>query len=332
CKFLKENNFLVGISIDGPKDLHDYYRLFKNDQPSFDRVMKGVNLLKKHHVAFNTLSVVNKETSKYPLEVYRFLKDIGSGYMQFIPIVERNAIHAGPQDIHLVSPDYEGEAEVTEWSVDPVSYGHFLIDIFNEWVRNDVGRYYVQIFDVTLANWIGEAPGLCVFSETCGDATVMEHNGDLFSCDHFVYDKYFLGNIMNDSLGSMVKSDPQVRFGLNKRNKLPAYCISCEYRFACHGECPKHRFMKTPDGEPGLNYLCETYKMFFQHVHPYMQYMGDELAKKRPPSNVMNWVRRVDDRKAGRISEKRKTVGRNDPCPCGSGKKYKNCCINVTNY
>ena len=332
CNFLKENDFLVGISIDGPEELHDYYRKYSDGSPSFDKVMNGIRLLKKHGVAFNTLSVVNRKTSEHPLEVYHFLKEAGSTFIQFIPIIERAAVDPAPHELSLVSPDYQGKAVVTDWSVLPEQYGKFLISIFEEWVRNDVGKYFVQLFDVTLANWVGEAPGLCVFNETCGNAAVIEHNGDVYSCDHFVYSDYVLGNIMKNDLGKMITSEKQVKFGLDKRNKLPSYCIDCEYRFACHGECPKHRFMNTPDGEPGLNYLCEAYKMFFRHVHPYMQYMGDELTKKRPPSNVMNWVRRIDERKAGQIPGKRKTVGRNDLCPCGSGRKFKNCCINITSY
>lgn len=288
CKFFNDSNFLVGISIDGPEKLNDHYRKTNGGAPTFQRVMKSIELLHKYNVAFNTLSVVNKVTSEYPLEIYHFLKSIGSGYIQFIPIVERKAVHE--EKLKLVHASYYKEAYVTEWSVNPEKYGEFLCAIFDEWVRHDVGNYYVQLFDVTLANWVGQPPGLCVFDGTCGMAAVMEHNGDIYSCDHFVYDKYRLGNVINNSLGEMITSQQQTDFGLAKRNALPKYCLKCEYRFACHGECPKHRFVKTPDGEPGLNYLCKAYKMFFRHVIPSMNYMANELSKKRPPANVMNRI------------------------------------------
>ncbi|MFW5781112.1 MAG: anaerobic sulfatase-maturation protein [Bacteroidota bacterium] len=328
CKFFAENNFLVGVSIDGPKELHDKHRTYRSGGGSFDEIMAGIKLLKKYKVEFNTLSVVNKDNSYFPLEVYRFLKEIGSGFIQFIPIVERVADTPDPEALNLVTPAYSKGATITDWSVEAEQYGHFLTTIFDEWVRNDVGRYYVQIFDVTLANWVGERPGLCVFSETCGDATAMEHNGDLYSCDHFVYSDYYLGNIMDTPLIDMIKSERQVDFGLGKRNNLPAYCIDCEYRFTCHGECPKNRIAYAPDGEYGLNYLCPAYKMFFAHVHPYMQYMADQLKKKQPPANIMNWVRHMDAKKMQEMNPG-KEVGRNDPCHCGSGKKFKNCCIHI---
>lgn len=327
CRFFKQHNFLVGISIDGPEKIHNQHRLYKNGQASFADVMNGIQLLRKHNVDFNTLSVVNRHSSQYPMEVYHFLKDIGSGFMQFLPIVEREALNIAPNELKLIPADSDAEAKLTDWSVIPEDYGKFLISIFDEWVRNDVGRYYVQLFDVTLANWVGEAPGLCVFSETCGNAVVAEHNGDVYSCDHYVYPRYFLGNIKEHTFAEMMFSDKQYEFGMRKLNGLPDYCIKCEYRFACHGECPKHRFINTPAGEPGLNYLCEAYKMFFAHVHPYMQYMSDELAKKRPPANVMQWVKKLDDRKAGVVPQPKKVIGRNDPCPCGSGKKFKQCCF-----
>ncbi len=277
----------------------------------------------KHKAEFNTLSVVNKENSYYPAEIYKFLKDIGSGFLQFIPIVERISSDPQPDKVNLIAPSDPAEARVTDWSVEPVMFGKFLNTIFDEWVRKDVGKYYVQIFDVSLANWMGERPGLCVFSETCGDATAMEHNGDLFSCDHYVYDEYKLGNIMDIPMLDMIKSEFQEKFGRDKRDSLPKYCFQCDYRFACHGECPKNRISLTPDGEPGLNYLCAAYKMFFSHVHPYMQFMADELKAKRPPANVMEWIRRLERNKNQSVQTK-VVIGRNDPCPCGSGKKYKN--------
>lgn len=294
CLFLKENNFLVGISIDGPPEIHDRYRLTKAGTSSFDKVIKGIELLKKHSIEFNTLTVVTRNSAAYPLEIYRFLKNIGSTYIQFIPIVERKAKKITEEGLSLVLPDHSSEALVTEWSVIPEDYGKFLITIFDEWVRNDVGRYFVQMFDVTLANWIGQNSGLCVFNETCGDALVVEHNGDVYSCDHFVYPKHKLGNIGETPLKLLAGSPQQSHFGRQKLESLPDYCIRCEYRFACHGECPKYRFDTTPDGEFGLNYLCKAYKLFFAHVHPYMQYMGDEIANRKPPSNVMEWARRIN--------------------------------------
>ncbi len=326
CKFFADNNFLIGVSIDGPEHIHDEYRLNNQNKGSFKKVMAGIELLHKHKAEFNTLSVVNKKNAYHAGEVYHFLKDIGSGYLQFIPIVERIAADPAPDKINLVSPSYQKDAKVAEWSVEPLQYGIFLNSIFDEWVRNDVGRYFVQMFDVTLANWAGERPGLCVFSETCGDATALEHNGDIFSCDHFVYDEYKLGNIREKHILDMVRSEEQQKFGRDKRDKLPRYCFECEYRFACHGECPKNRISLTPDGDPGLNYLCPSFKLFFSHVHPYMQFMADELKAKRAPANVMQWVKRIDRQKNQKEAIKVQ-VGRNDTCPCGSGKKYKNCCM-----
>ena len=332
CRFFRKHNFLIGVSVDGPKHLHDPYRPTNRNTPTFDDVMRGIKLLKEHRVEFNTLTVVNKYNAQHPLEVYNFLKDIGSQYLQFIPIVERRSDKLPEDGLELVSPTYKGKAQVTEWSVEPLQFGRFLCSVFDEWVRKDVGKTYVQIFDVTLANWIGEMPGLCVFDETCGQAIVMEHNGDLYSCDHFVYPEYHIGNINDGPVQQIINSEKQQKFGRDKLDKLPGFCMECEYRFACHGECPKHRFEYTPDGEPGLNYLCKSYKMFFSHVHPYMQFMGDELNKKRAPANVMDWVRRMDARNQGIEPNARINIGRNDPCPCGSGKKYKNCCINITKY
>jgi|SRR5690554_1299842 len=287
CEFFKENSFLVGISIDGPKELHDYYRVYKGGQPSFNKVMKGIDYLKKHKVEFNTLTVVHKKNSSHPLEVYNFLKEAGSGYMQFIPIVERVREDKHQVLLNLVSPDYKGNAVVTDWSVEPEQYGNFLIEIFDEWVKKDVGKYFVQIFDVALESWFGIEQSLCIFNETCGRALAIEHNGDLYSCDHYVYPENKLGNIIDQPLQSLVYSDVQIKFGNDKKDKLPQYCLNCEVRFACNGECPKHRFIKTPDGEDGLNYLCAGYKKFFNHIDLYMKFMVNELMNKRPPANVM---------------------------------------------
>ncbi|MCX6329245.1 MAG: SPASM domain-containing protein, partial [Bacteroidia bacterium] len=299
---------------------HDHYRKTFSGEPTFKRVMKGIELLHKNKVEFNTLSVVNDYNVHYASETYRSLKKIGSGFMQFLPVVERISENDNENRLKLIAPIH-GNAKVSSWSVGAKDFGRFLITIFDEWVRKDVARYYVQIFDATLANYVGENPGLCVFNDTCGDALVMEHNGDLFSCDHFVYPEYLLGNIAQTPLIDLAKSQRQFDFGIDKRNKLPRYCLQCDVRYACHGECPKHRFILTPDGKPGLNYLCEGYKLFFKHVEPYMEYMAKELKNKKPPANVMNWIRNKENQVVKPVIPER-----NDPCPCGSGKKFKNCC------
>lgn len=327
CKFFTDNKILVGISIDGEEHNHDHYRKTISEGPTFKRAMKGVELLHKHKVEFNTLSCVTSYNVHYAIETYRFLKRIGSGFIQFLPVVERIAIQPDKRNMSLVTPGYTGDASVSEWSVNGKDFGKFLITIFDEWVRNDVAKYYIQIFDTTLANYVGEMPGLCVFSETCGNALVMEHNGDLFSCDHYVYPEFFLGNISDTQMINLVKSQEQFDFGIDKRNKLPRYCLQCDVRYACHGECPKHRFLNTPDGKPGLNYLCAGYKMFFHHVEPYMDYMAKELKNKRAPANVMTWIRNKDNQFI-----RPATPERNDPCPCGSGKKFKNCCAEKPLY
>ena len=320
-EFLASNHFLIGLSIDGPREFHDRYRVDKGGLPSFDRVMRGLGYLKKHGVDFNTLTVVQRHNSYHPLKIYRFLKEIGSGFMQFIPIVERVARKPDSKGLVLISPAAEEPAEVSEWSVEPILYGKFLCEIFDEWVRSDVGSYFIQIFDVALESWLGLDQTLCVFRQTCGAAMAIEHNGDLYSCDHFVYPENKLGNIMENPLQSLVNSDQQYRFGQDKRETLPRYCQECDVRFACNGECPKHRFIRTPDGEAGLNYLCAGYKLFFHHIDPYMQFMASELGQRRAPANVMSWARLQDVRAEGK-----RRLGRNAPCICGSGKKYKKCC------
>jgi uncharacterized protein len=322
CAFLAEHRFLVGLSIDGPRALHDRYRVDKGGAPTFDRVMRGLGFLKKHGVEFNTLTVVQRDNASHPLEVYRFLREIGSGFMQFIPVVERAAETPGDDGLVLVSPGATVPARVTEWSVDALQYGKFLSAIFDEWVRRDVGRVYVQLFDVALEAWIGREPSLCVFRRTCGGALALEHTGDLYSCDHYVYPENRLGNVMESPLLALVASPRQVRFGKDKLDTLPRYCRECSVRFACNGECPKHRFIATPDGEPGLNYLCAGYKHFFTHIGPAMEFMAGELRAGRAPANVMA---RLRARETGGPAASRR-AGRNDPCPCGSGRKYKRCC------
>ena len=348
-EFLATEKFLVGVSIDGPRELHDKYRVDKKGQPTFDEVVRGIGFLNKHGAEFNTLTVVNRANSQRPLEVYRFLKEIGSGFIQFIPIVERlpgadahhgvgltiggKPIPSGPHV--LATPPDPGDPNdprlpVTGWSVEARQYGEFLCAIFDEWVRHDVGRVFVQLFDVALGQWMGAGSSLCLFAETCGVALAMEHNGDVYSCDHYVYPKYKLGNLMNASLGQLVFSDQQRRFGTDKRDTLPRYCRECDVRFACNGECPKHRFMTTPEGEPGLNYLCPAYKRFFHHVDPHMRVMAQLVHGRQPAALIMQMLANEERAKAqaanrSSTSTGDRTVGRNDPCPCGSGKKYKKC-------
>jgi uncharacterized protein len=315
-EFLKTNGFLVGLSIDGPPDLHDSYRVDKQGNASSHNVLRGLEILKKHQVDFNTLTVVNRINSQHPLRVYRYLRDIGSGFIQFIPLVERNATEDAPfKDDGLWlqgPPDVDGGeryyAPVTDWSVRSRDYGVFLATIFDEWVRRDIGGTFVQMFDVALGNWLTKLTGrpqasLCVFSETCGSAMAVEHNGDVFSCDHYVYPRYKLGNIMETPLGDMVQSPFQKKFGLDKRDTLPKYCRECEVRHACHGECPKHRFIKTPDGEDGLNYLCGAYKPFFNHIDPYMKTMASMLTRQQPPAMIKDLVAE-HDKKGGPLGKR----------------------------
>ena len=272
CRFFRKHNFLIGVSLDGPRDLHDVYRVDKGGKPTFDHVMAGVALLKQHGVDFNILATVHAANADHSLEVYRFLRDeVGASFIQFIPIVEMDN-DTGFQ---------EGD-KVAERSVAGRQYGAFLIAIFDEWVRRDVGRVFVQIFDVALTAWLGQRPGLCIFEETCGTALVMEHNGDFYSCDHFVEPRHELGNIQEISLVEMVGSEQQRQFGLTKRDMLPRYCRECQVRFICNGGCPKNRILRTPDGQPGLNYLCEGYKAFFTRIDRPMQIMAAELQVGRP--------------------------------------------------
>lgn len=284
--FFKEEGFLIGISIDGPRFCHDTYRVNRGGQPTYDRVMRGLAVLKKHAVEFNTLTVVNDVNAKRPLEVYEFLKSTGSGYIQFIPLVERWSA-SGCGSALAASPQSEKEGEVTAWSVSPEAYGTFLTTIFDAWVKRDVGRVFVQMFDVTLGNWVGAGPGLCVFAEECGSAMALEHNGDLYACDHYVYPEYRLGNLMKEPLAQLASSERQTTFGREKKTRLPAYCRECPVLFACNGGCPKHRFANTPAGEPGLNYFCPAYRTFFEHVRPAMDVMTALLRSQRPPAEIM---------------------------------------------
>ena len=290
CRFLHDNQWLVGISIDGPQEFHDEYRKNKQGRPSFVKVMQGINLLKKHNVEWNAMAVVNDYNADYPLEFYHFFKELDCHYIQFAPIVERIAPHADGR--HLAAVDEDSKAGLADFSITPQQWGDFLCTIFDEWVRHDVGNYYIQLFDSTLANWVGEQPGVCTLAKTCGHAGVMEFNGDVYSCDHFVFPQYKLGNIYSKTLVEMMYGERQQKFGLAKRDSLPTQCKECPYLFACNGECPKNRFCKTKDGEPGLNYLCQGYYQFFDHVAPYMDFMKRELQAKRAPANVMEAIRK----------------------------------------
>ena len=290
CRFFHDNQWLVGISIDGPQEFHDEYRRNRQGRPSFVKVMQGINLLKKHNVEWNAMAVVNDYNADYPLEFYHFFKELDCHYIQFAPIVERIAPHADGR--HLAAVDEESKEGLADFSITPRQWGNFLCSIFDEWVRQDVGNYYIQLFDSTLANWVGEQPGICTLANTCGHAGVMEFNGDVYSCDHFVFPQYKLGNIYSNTLAEMMYGECQQKFGQAKYTALPAQCKKCPYLFACNGECPKNRFCKTADGEPGLNYLCQGYYRFFDHAAPYMDFMKRELQANRAPANVMEAIRR----------------------------------------
>ena len=286
CRFFKDNNFLVGISIDGPERVHDHYRTDYGGRGTFSRVMRGIELMQKHGVEFNTLSVINDYNVNYPVEVYRFFREIGSRYMQFTPIVESLGTRADGLEL-LTADDNPDDKEIASWSVPPLAYGNFYIRIFNEWVHRDVGRYYVQLFDATLACTVGEQPGVCLYAKTCGHALAMEHNGDVYACDHFVYPEYLQGNILLNSLTGITLSKEQIRFGNDKYDRLPLQCQECKYLTLCNGECPKNRIATADNGEYGLNYLCPGLKRYFEHVSTYMQFMANELRNERPPANIM---------------------------------------------
>jgi uncharacterized protein len=295
CEFLRTNNFLVGLSVDGPREMHDAYRVDKGGAPTFEKVMRAARLMQQHKVEFNVLCTVHAANVEHPLEVYRFFRDeLKTQFVQFIPIVER----ATPELLEIANEGW-GESNharplytqngslVTERTVKSEQWGQFLMAIFDEWVRHDVGNVYVQLFESALASWMGMPASLCIFAKTCGNALALEHNGDLYSCDHFVEPKFFLGNIKEQHLVQLVASDKQRKFGNDKQDSLPRYCRECEVKFACNGECPRNRFIQTPDGEPGLNYLCAGYKAFFKHIDYPMKLMMDLLLRGRDAPDVM---------------------------------------------
>ena len=305
CEFLQEHNFLVGLSLDGPKEMHDHYRKDKSGKGSFDRVFRAAKLLRKHKVNFATLSCVNRLTSKHPLDVYRFLRDeAGSQRMQFIPIVEPvgfRQVAPWRWDTRLMpvmgSPHARPgtlESVVEDWSVDPDDWGNFLCGIFDEWNRKDLGRIYVHYFEAAVETWMGHVSPLCTQSPMCGKGLALERDGSVYACDHFVYPEYRIGNIMEKPLEEMAYSELQERFGKTKEGLLPEYCRRCEYEFACFGECPKNRFIKTPDGEPGLNYLCSGWKKFFSHIDDDIQRivrsLGESVAKEPRTFAAEHWI------------------------------------------
>ncbi|MDF7823932.1 anaerobic sulfatase maturase [Pontiellaceae bacterium B12227] len=327
CEFFAREKFLVGLSIDGPEHIHNRYRVDKGNAGSFDRVFQALEMLKKWRVEFNTLTCVTRQSPQEAVEIYSFLKKQGVTFMQFIPIVERagdRAAHAIGLEL-AVPPDLRAEENpdaMMPWAVSSEGFGQFLCNVFDEWIKEDIGRIFVNIFDVALGAWSGLEPNLCTFSRRCGQAVAMEHDGGIYSCDHYVYPDYFLGNIMEKSLEEMIYSKEQVKFGKDKWDALPNYCRECEFLFACNGECPKHRFIKTPDGEPGLNYLCAGYKTFFKHIDPTMKEMAALVQKGRPAADIMSGGTKESVPMSGKVGP----VSRNALCPCGSGKKFKKCC------
>lgn len=328
CEFFAREKFLIGLSLDGPAPIHNRYRVDKGGAGSFDRVFQALETLKKWRVEFNTLTCVTRQSPEEAVEVYSFLKKQGVTFMQFIPIVERagdRSAHAIGLDL-AVPPDLRAAANpdaMMPWAVSSEGFGQFLAAVFDEWIKEDVGRVFVNIFDVALSAWCGNEPNLCVFSKRCGQAVAMEHDGGIYSCDHYVYPSWYLGNIMEKSLEEMIYSDEQVQFGKNKSDALPKCCRECEYLFVCHGECPKHRFIKTPDGEAGLNYLCAGYKTFFKHIDPMMREMAALVQKGHPAADIMG---KKTAPAPLPMSGNAAPAARNAPCPCGSGLKFKKCC------
>jgi uncharacterized protein len=353
CEFFHQHNFLVGLSLDGPQEMHDAYRVDKRGEGTFEQVLKAARTLQKNKVEFNILCTVHAANGDHPLQVYHFFRDeVGTDFIQFIPIIERatpellpiadigwgdytagqdkagteSGIPLALQELQVAKsskrPLYTTQGSlVTKRSVTAEQWGNFLITIFDEWVRNDVGQVFIQLFDSSLGSWVGQGASLCIHRETCGDALALEHNGDLYSCDHFVEPDYFLGNIKEVHMLTMVASEQQRKFGNDKRDTLPRYCRECPVRFACHGGCPRNRFIRTPEGEEGLNYLCAGYKAFFTHVDRPMRLMAGLLRQRRYADEVMGILAEEE----GAAEKTVAVAGRNEPCPCGSGKKYKHC-------
>ena len=324
-EFFSENQFLVGISIDGPQKIHDRYRRGPKGQPTFEAVMKGLETLKKHQTSFNTMTVVNDVSAHHALGLYRFLKSIGDGFMQFIPLVERRPDESARRlNLNFGLPPNQnksaGSASVMPWSVKPKHFAEFYIQIFDEWIRHDVGKQNIQFFEVALGNWLGVGAELCHFSPTCGNTGVLEYNGDVYTCDHYVYPDYRLGNILETNLSEIMRSSKMCEFGAVKREFLPFRCQQCNVLFACNGDCPKHRFVRSVGKGPRHSYLCSAYKKIFTYMDGYMNIMPGLIRTGRDASTVMKIVARDDKEMIF------KQTKRNSPCPCGSGKKYKRCC------
>jgi uncharacterized protein len=315
CQFFKENDYLIGISIDGPRHLHDAHRVDKGGAPTFDKVMRGLRLLQKHGVEYNVLVTVNRLTADHPKEVYRFLRDeVSTEWIQFIPVIER----MNQDGLNLIQ---EGE-QVSPRSIRAEQFGRFLIGVFDEWVYNDVGKIFVQTFEAALRNWMRmPTSGMCVFEKTCGYGLALEHNGDLYACDHFVEPGYRLGNIQDKNMLEMVGSDEQYKFGQAKYDTLPKYCLECPVLFACNGECPKNRFIRTPDGQAGLNYLCAGYKAFFRRVNKPMRIMATLMRTNQPASDVMEILAKEKEV----LTAAYKSADKEKPCPCGSQMAFKDC-------
>ena len=282
CEFFRENNFLIGISVDGPRELHDTYRIDRTGRPTFDSVMHGLELLQTHEVDYNILVSVNRTNADYPLEIYKFFRDeVGADWLQFIPVVE-----------------HEGAGEVSDRSVTPEQWGNFLVTVFDEWVSNDVGRLFVQTFEAAVSKWMGmPTSGMCIFEPTCGYALALEHNGDLYACDHFVEPEHLLGNITRHPMSELVASEQQAEFGRSKLTSLPRACRECDVLFACQGECPRNRFTSTIDGDPGLNYLCAGYKRFFRHIDQAMTILAQVLRRGMPSERAMQILAKADTEK-----------------------------------
>ncbi len=268
--FLKEHQFLVGVSVDGPREIHDFYRNDDAGEGSWERTMKGISFIRDWGIPFNTLTTINSHSVLYPLEIYTFLKGLGSSYQQYSPVVERY----GPQN------------DISPWSVSPERYGQFLVSVFDEWVRHDVGNIFIQQFEAALASWLGEDPGICLHRSSCGKALMIEKNGDVYACDHLAFSNFLRGNLLHAPLAELVSSDEQLEFGLSKFTKLPATCRNCEFLFACYGECPRNRFVLSTNEEEGLNYLCAGFKHYYRHIAPYMDYMAGQIRLGESPLNI----------------------------------------------
>ncbi|WEM45515.1 anaerobic sulfatase maturase (plasmid) [Photobacterium sp. DA100] len=323
CKFLKDNDFLVGISIDGPAYLHDHYRINRSGKGTYSKVVMAIEKLRRFNIPFNTLTVVSAHNVDAPLEVYRHLKELGAEHLQFIPLVERESKKSRADGLTYINPDLSSEGLLTEWSVSPQKFGKFLNTIFDTWISEDVGKIFVQMFEVALDTWFGHTPSLCIFSRQCGHSLALEANGDLYNCDHYVFPEHKLGNIHINSIKVMNSSKKAIAFGQDKELSLSQDCLDCTFRNACNGGCPKHRFALSSKGKLEQNYLCPAYKSFFHHSAPYLRLMY-ELYKNGEDIRSIMAIRKQ------RLLTLQDQTKRNAPCFCGSGKKYKKCCSSIT--